>query len=311
MNHTFKLGGEVSSPADDLLLGVGRTLELTPPPNPHENNIRSLLTLGTNESDTVKMRSMAVKRFEGVELNGLSYPLVSSSNVRDTLAEMLYIGDMKFVSVISKELLRRIQHYNLNFDIIVSSTESCKITNINICPNNIVDNTNNNRTTGNLIVVVVKVGICPAVTSLEPCKILSYKDYIYYERVGIRSKYIFDGVYYEDIPVDNITMNHMVLNTPKTVNKGSPLTVDGVVVGLYAYSTMDNAYYVRLSAIMDWLNHFTEGATTKTREADSSSNTQPAKVEYTPEQMYSILYDLSNRVMSLENQLKDMMGSRK
>jgi len=303
MNHIFKLGGEVSSPADDLLLGI----ELTPPPNPHEDNIRNLLTLGTNESDTVKMRSMAIKRFDGVELNGLSYPLVSSSNVRVTLAEMLYIGDMKFVTVISKELLRRIQHYNLNFDIILSPTDSCKITNINICPNNIVDNTNNHSTTGNLIVVVVKVGICHALTTLEPCQVLSYKDYIYYERVGIRSKYIFDGVYYEDIAVQNITLNHIVLSTPKTVNKGSPLTVDGVVVGLYAYSSMDNAYFVRLSAVMDWLNHFFPA---KNRDIDNIE-TQPAKVEYSPEQLYSILYDLSNRVMSLENQLKDMMGTRR
>ena len=310
MNGIFKIV-EVSSPADDLLLGANRTMELTPPPNPHETNIRSLLTLGTNESDAVKMKNMSVKRFEGVELNGLSYPLVSSTNVRETLAEMLYIGDMKFVSVISKELLRRIQHYNLNFDIILSPTESCKITNINICPTNIVDNSS--RNTGNLIVVVVKVGVCLALTTLEPCQLLSYKDYIYYERVGIRSQYIFDGVYYEDIPVQTITINHVVLNTPKNINKGSPLTVDGVVVGLYAYTTMDNAYYVRLSAVNDWLNHFTVGSSNN-RSVDVASDghsTIPAKVEYSPEQLYSIIYDLSDRVLLLENQLKDMMASRR
>ena len=219
-----------------------------------------------------------------IEINNISYPIVSDSDKLRVLSESIYIGNEFFLTILDNSLFNDICKYTNSYSLIVSNSVKLRIVQIQKS-SEVIDNS--------MCIVIFKVLNYEFLNNIVKQDIINYNDFIYMERLGLNCKIITSYSSQIDGKISNIFDNYILISSYDKINQGSPLIIDNKVIGLFYKIKSNEAYYLRLSRITYWLCNFI-------------SIPYNIPVNYSNQELYNVIISLSDKVKELENKLNDI-----
>lgn len=226
-----------------------------------------------------------------IKINGLTYPIINISHPKEILFECLYLGNSHFITLIPEFYLRNFQIYKPNFKIIGSNDELLFIDELEIC-----DKFKPNLTDINIKLVIIKTSTISE--SMAIPDFIHVPDFISLERAGIIGSFWSDYSKKETGKITEITTDLYKVKLTNNVILGSPLLINGKVVGICVGSNQNFTLFARLSEYYSWMKSF--------RIDNPLVFSQYMKFpHYTNEQLYSIIANLNDRIKYLEKKMEN------
>lgn len=230
-----------------------------------------------------------------IELNKPSYPILFRGDETNVLAECVFLGNNNFLSCIKKDLVKNIK--------IEPTSYYIQIENVNAFIKKIFSCSS---TLENPNMILVVLNIKNDLKNEDIIDILDAKYILSYEQIGIDCNIITDYHNNETKTISLVEPNDIIVHTKDKINNGSPLLVNGILIGLFYRYKSGFASYLRLSSYLFWIGQFY----TWTNNSNKIPNnfTKPfVKIPLSEEQLYYIINDLQNRLEILEKEKNDLM----
>jgi hypothetical protein len=222
-----------------------------------------------------------------IEINNISYPIVSDSDKLTVLSEAIYISNQFFLTILDNSLFNDICKYTNSYSLIVSNTVKLRIVQLQKS-SEVINNS--------MCLVIFKVSNYEFLNNIVKQDIINYNDFIYMERLGLNCKIITNYSSQINGKISNIFDNSILVSSYDKINQGSPLIINDKVIGLFYKTKSNEAYYLRLSRITYWLCNFI-------------SIPYNIPVDYSNQELYNVIVSLSDKVKELENKINNISSN--
>lgn len=218
----------------------------------------------------------------------VSYKLINKINHKYTIANILYIGNGYFITILKKEdyeyLYRVKSEYYIKYDNYQLEIRSL------IPYSNIIEN--------NYIILLIQINNIHNLIFFE-FDVINPSMYLVYEQNNIELSYEVNDTIIFNNNVISISDNYLEVEEKNKLKIGSPLFYENILIGIQYRDNKNGSFFYRLSKLYIWLNSyslFTKKEIIK----------KHLYVSYSKEELFNIILCLNDRINSLEKKVEEL-----
>lgn len=249
-------------------------------------NIVQLDQLLIEKSNDFSDKKYASQKIHNKLPSKFIYSIYNKHNNKNAIANLVYIGNNYFITIINKELYNNISRFSNNYYLQLFEIQ-LNISTITGCSNHIENN---------FIITLIQLD------SNEPnyfeFDIIQPNMYLSYERPGVSISYEMNGTV-NQTTINNINETYITIINNNTFISGSPIFINNILIGMYYRNSGNVSNFFRISSIYSWLNTFSLVIKNRVKNV-------PIYVPYSKEQMYNIILNLNDRINILENSISEL-----
>jgi len=252
----------------------------------YEKNIVPLDKLLIDKSTDFSDNKYASQKINNKILNKFIYSIYNKNNNKNAIANLVYIGNNYFITILNKELYNNISRFSNNYYLQLVETQ-LHITSITGYSNHIENN-----------FIITLIQLASNETNYYEFDIIHPNMYLSYERPGVSISYEIAGAINENI-INNINETYITIIDNNTFLSGSPIFINNIMIGMYYRNSGNVCNFFRISSIYSWLNTFSLVIKNRVKNL-------PIYVPYSKEQMYNIILYLNDRINILEKSISQL-----
>jgi len=221
--------------------------------------------------------------------------LYNVRNLKTPISLFYYLYETYFIGVLSDDDIYNIKTYNDLYKIFLNKLFSVNIIEINIADINVVNKIN---------LVIVKTSYCELLANKKELKLIKPTECLDCEKIN--NTFITRDINANDlnVNVEQINLNSIICKTNQKLIQGSPLYTNNILVGLFFFKNDYQCLFFRISYFLKWIYKFLKDY------EQVVNSTLPKNVVFSPEQLYSIINELKNKVETLENNISENENKR-
>ena len=214
--------------------------------------------------------------------------LYNIRNLKNPLSFFYYLFDTYFIGVLSDDDIYNIKTYNDLYKIYLNKLFNVSIVEIYTAETNIVSN---------IHLVIVKTSFCELLPNKKTLTLIKPTETINCEQIN--NKFITEDQVSTilNLKVEKITLNSIIVNSNHRLVMGSPLYTNNILVGLFFLENNNQLMFYRISYFLNWIYKFSKDY------QQVINHTLPKNVNFSDNQLYSIINELTKKVENLENQI--------
>jgi hypothetical protein len=252
----------------------------------YQKNIVKLEQLLIDKSNDFSDNKYISQKIQNKLPNKFIYCLFNTNNKQNAVANLVYIGNNYFITILNKELYNSISRFSDNYYLQLFETQ-LYISSITGFPNHIENN-----------FIISLIQLASNETNYNEFDIIQASMYLSYEQPGVSISYEINGIVNQNI-INNINETYITIIDNNSFLLGSPIFIDNTLLGIYYRNSGNVCNFFRISSIYSWLHTFSLVIKNRVKNL-------PVYVPYSKEQMYHIILYLNDRINILENTISQL-----
>ena len=247
----------------------------------YQKNIVQLEQLMTDKSNDFSDNKYISQKIKNNLPNKFIYSFFNKNNNKNAIANLVYIGNNYFITILNKELYNNISRFSNNYYLQLFETQ-LYISSIIGFPNHIENN-----------FIITLIQLASNETNYYEFDIIQPSMYLSYEQHGVSISYEINGTV-NQTTINDINETYITIIDNNAFLLGSPIFIDNTLIGIYYRNSGNVCNFFRISSIYSWLHTFSLLIKNRLKNL-------PVYVPYSKEQMFNIILYLNDRINILEN----------
>ena len=253
------------------------------------NNKNNFLINTTNILQYMKCDNKNEDVYKNVFIKKIvSYKLLSKSNDKYCISNVIYIGNNYFITILKKQDYEFIYNLKSNY-YIKKDLEQLSLISINPFVN-IIEN--------NFIISLIQISNENNLSFFK-FEVINPSMYLLYEQNDIELSYEVNDSLILNNKIISISENYLEIEEKNKLKIGSPLFYDNILIGIHYRDNKNVGFFYRLSKLYIWLNSY----------SIFTNYEIPKKlyVLYSKEELFNIIICLNDKINSLEKKVDELI----